>query len=252
MDALRRSDAYAYLDQSLLAPRPRAAKANKEVSLMRTILEYGVRLGVLSANPFDAVARLPTMGRDVYVADEDLALAVEVGHRFGGPSLIVALALKTAFLCLRRSSEVRGLTRQQIGAAGIQWTAAKRRRMQQGRSGLILWSDDLRATIGEALAIERPFAPRSDYVFGNLRGDRYTKGGWKCALARLMRACVDEAADRGVTFTPFSLQDCRPKGVTDKLRRGDPDVLDATMHMSERMVRQVYDRRRVLVAMPAI
>jgi len=65
-----------------------------------------------------------------------------------------------------------------------------------------------------------------------------------------MRACVDDAAKRAISFTPFSMQDCRPKGVTDKLQRGDHDVLDATMHTSERMLRQVYDRRRVLVARP--
>ena len=52
-------------------------------------------------------------------------------------------------------------------------------------------------------------------------------------------------------FTPFSLQDCRPKGVSDKLARGDLDVLDATLHTSERMVRSVYDRRRTRVAKPA-
>src|SRR5260221_3751967 len=55
--ALRRCDAYRYLDQSLLAKRHRAAKANKEISLMHTILEYGVRLGMLDANPFDGVTR---------------------------------------------------------------------------------------------------------------------------------------------------------------------------------------------------
>jgi hypothetical protein len=29
-------------------------------------------------------------------------------------------------------------------------------------------------------------------------------------------------------------------------------VLEATMHTTERMLRQVYDRRRVLVATPAL
>ena len=56
---------------------------------------------------------------------------------------------------------------------------------------------------------------------------------------------------RSKPFTPFSLQDCRPKGVSDKLARGDLDVLDATLHTSERMVRSVYDRRRTRVAKPA-
>ena len=40
-------------------------------------------------------------------------------------------------------------------------------------------------------------------------------------------------------------------GVSDKLARGDRDVQDATLHTSERMVRQVYDRRRERRAKPA-
>lgn len=33
--------------------------------------------------------------------------------------------------------------------------------------------------------------------------------------------------------------------------RGNTDVMEATMHTSERMVRQIYDRRRVRVAKSA-
>lgn len=40
-------------------------------------------------------------------------------------------------------------------------------------------------------------------------------------------------------------------GVSDKLARGNSDTIDATLHSSERMIRQVYDRRRVRVAKPA-
>jgi hypothetical protein len=144
------------------------------------------------------------------------------------------------------------LTRAQLGEAGIQWTATKRRTGRGCRSGLILWSNELRATIDEALAIERPLVTCSWFVFGNLKGQSYTRGGWKCALSKLMKACVVEAAERGMSFTPFSLQYCRPKGVTAKLERGDHDALEATMHNSERTLRQVYDPRRVLIARPAM
>lgn len=65
-----------------------------------------------------------------------------------------------------------------------------------------------------------------------------------------MKACDEQARTEGQPFTPFSLQNCRPKGVSDKLARGDADVMEATLHTSERMVRQVYDRRRVRVAKP--
>ncbi len=254
---LQRSDAYRYLDTCLVARdkegnlRPRLAKGNKEISLAYKMLEWGVRRQWLSTNPFSGVERLVTAKTDRLVSDAEMALAVEVGRKMGGPQLICALALKTAWLCLRRSVEVRAFTRDMIGDDGIAWKAAKRQRGQSAMVGLIEWSDELRATIDEALAIKRHKLAGSWYVFGNLDGQKYTKGGWKATLAKLMNECVAEAERRGIAFQKFSLQDCRPKGVTEKMARGDHDTVDATMHTSERMVRQVYDRRRVRVAKPA-
>ena len=69
-------------------------------------------------------------------------------------------------------------------------------------------------------------------------------------LHDLMQACVSEAQNRNLTFEPFSLQDCRPKGVSDKLAMGQTDTQDATGHASGRMIRQVYDRRQVKKAKP--
>ncbi len=254
---LEKADAYEYLDACLLAkdkngkPRPRPEKGNKEIALMRTILEWGVRVRAVKANAFSGVEKLVTNKTDRLVATSELDLALEVGRRMGGPQYIVALALKTAWLCLRRSVEVRAFTRDQIGEDGISWRGAKRQAGQAEKLGLIEWSPDLRATVDEALAIKRNKLAGSWYVFGNLSGQRYTKGGWKKTLSVLMTECVAEAAKRKVAFRPFSLQDCRPMGVSDKLARGDPDTVDATLHSSERMVRQVYDRRRVRVAKPA-
>ncbi|WP_322999989.1 hypothetical protein [Castellaniella sp.] len=246
---LTKTDAYAYLDACVKASR--AAKGNKEVSLMRVILEYGVRLGLITANPFDGVKKNKTAEYDRLVTSEEIALAERVGREMGGPQLIVALALKTAWLCLKRSVEVRALTRPQITDAGIEWVAAKRRRGAVPRVGIIEWSPELRATIDDALEIKRYDLAGEWYVFGNLSGERYTKGGWKATLARLMGRCVEVATKEGIQFEPFSLQDCRPKGVSDKLARGDADVMEATLHTSERMIRKTYDRRRVRRAKPA-
>lgn len=254
---LGKGDAYEYLDACLLAkapdgsPRPRPEKGNKEIALARTMLEWGVRRRWVDANPFDGVSKLAHTRNARLVSDQELALAVDVGRQLGGPQHIVALALRVAYLCVRRSVEVRALTRDQIGEAGVEWQAAKRQRGQPERLGLIEWSPELRAVIDEALAFKRNRLAGSWYVFGNMAGQRYTKGGWKATLAKLMTECAAEAARRRIAFQPFSLQDCRPKGVSDKLARGDADTLDATMHSSERMIRQVYDRRRRRVAKPA-
>lgn len=254
---IKKGDAYDYLDACLLArdskgqPRPRAAKGNKEIALGRVILEYAVRTRRIDTNPFNNVEKLATQKRDRYVTDAELALALEVGRRMGGPQHIVALALKTAFLCVRRSIEVRGLTRSQIKADGIEWQSAKRQRGEAAKLGMIEWSPELKKTVDEALSFTRWDASDATYVFGNMRGEQYTKGGWKATLEKLMNECVQEAIKRKIKFEKFSLQDCRPKGVSDKMARGDLDVVDATMHSSERMVRQVYDRRRIRIAKPA-
>lgn len=253
---LEKADAYAYLDACLLAkdklgkPRPRPEKGNKEISLARVILEYGVRVRSIEVNPFTGFEKLVTRKTDRLVSDQELALAVEVGRKMGAPQHIVALALRTAWLCVRRSVEVRALTRDSITEAGLMWKAAKRQKGGADKVALIEWSDQLKATIDEALAVKRNKLAGSWFVFGNLSGQRYTKGGWKATLSKLMAECVAEAERRKIAFLPFSLQDCRPKGVSDKLEQGDIDTMDATMHSSERMIRQVYDRRRVRVAKP--
>lgn len=248
VSVMEKPDAYAYLDACALAGRP--AKGNKEIALMRLILEYAVRKGVIKANPFYGVEQLRTQGTDRLVTDVEMALAVEMGRMMGGPYLIVALGLKTAWLCLRRSVEVRALTSDQIAAGGIEWKAAKRQRGQAQMMGLIEWSPELRKTIDEVLAVRRNKTAGDYLVFGNMSGQKYTKGGWKKMLSGLMAECEKVAGQRKIEFRKFSLQDCRPKGVTDKLTQGDSDVMDATMHTNERMIKQVYDRRRVRVAKP--
>lgn len=253
---LIKSDAYAYLDACEQAvdkngdPRPRSAKGNKEISLMRTILEYGIRIGVVKSNPFDGVQKLKTLKTDRWVTDAELALTLRVGREMGGPQHIVALALQTAWLCVRRSVEVRAMTRDQVTKEGILWLAAKRQKGHAQKLGLIEWSDELRLVIDEALAIKRNKLAGDKYIFGNLQGQPYTKGGWKKSLSNLMVKCQEKALQEELAFQPFSLQDCRPKGVSDKLAQGDKDVMDATLHTSERMVKQVYDRRRTRVAKP--
>lgn len=243
-----KSDAYSYLDACAQAERPE--KGNKEISLMRTILEYGVRLNKISVNPFDKVTKLKTIKQARYVSDYELELALLVGRQLGGSRLIVALALRTAYLCVRRSVEVRSMTREQITPEGLVWTAAKRQKSQSKLMGLIEWSDELRSVIEEALAVKRNHLAGTSYVFGNLQGQRYTKGGWKKTLFELMKHCSVKALADGQNFQPFSLQDCRPKGVSDKLAQGDLDVLDATLHTSDRMMKQTYDRRKLRVAKP--
>jgi integrase len=243
--AITKTDGYIYLDACVQAARPE--KGNKEISLLRAILEYGVRIGRIDANPLTGIRKNKAAKKRRFVSDDEMALAVEMGRRKGGACHIVALALKTAWLCVRRSVEVRGITRDAIREDGILWRDGKSKTKPPA---LIEWTDELRATLNEVLTIKRLHVAGSLYVFGNMRGQRYTRSGWKTMLRQLMSACATEAEKRGIEFTPFSLQDCRPKGVSDKLASGQIDAQDATGHTSDRMIRQVYDRRAIKKAKP--
>lgn len=116
---------------------------------------------------------------------------------------------------------------------------------------LIEWSPKLKATIEEAHPVKRFGVAGTMFVFGNMRGQRFTKGCWKAMLDDLMRECEKIAAKRKTAFRTFSLQDCRPKGVSDKLERGDTDTQNGTLHSDGKMIAKVYDRRQTKRATPS-
>jgi integrase len=242
---IEKSAAYQYLDECVIANRPE--KGNKEISLMQAIFEYGIRINRVLENPFNKVRKNKTAVSKRYVTDAEIDLAVEMGRKAGGSRHIVALALKTAWLCLRRSVEVRSVQTSAVTPTGIIWHDGK---SKIKAPILMTWTPELKNTIDEVIAIKRNNASGTQFLFGNLRGNQYTKGGWKSILVDLMSDCVAEAKKRGISFQQFSLQDCRPKGVSDKLDSGQTDTQDATGHTSERMIRVVYDRRQLKKATP--
>lgn len=238
---------YQYLEHHEMAGR--AKKANKEIALARLILEYAVRKGMIAVNPFDKISYNKSVEEEKrYVTDEEMAIVVDTGRALGGPYHIIALALKTAWLCVRRSVEVRTITRDAIQDAGIIWTDSKSKTKPKIT---IEWSPELRETIDEVLAIKRNNLAGSWLLFGNLRGQRYTKSGWGKLLGTLMATAELQAQALEIPFEHFSLQDCRPKGVTDKLEQGHTDTKDATLHTSEAMIVRHYDRRKTKKATPA-
>jgi integrase len=63
-------------------------------------------------------------------------------------------------------------------------------------------------------------------------------------LRRLTEHDRKKAAEEGIAFQRFTLKDMRPAAVTDRVDAGDENITNATGHSSDRMVRQVYDRRK--------
>lgn len=243
---LRKGMALKYLEANAKAGRPE--KANKEIGLARLILEYAIRLEMIEVNPFDKFTKNETVKQTRYVTDDEMMVVVEAGRMMGGPYHIIAMALKTAWLCVRRSFEVRNIPSTAVKEAGMLWTDSKH---PTKPTILIEWSPELRATIAEVQAIQRNKDAGTEYLFGNMMGEPYTKSGWGKLLGTLMATAELYAEALELPFQHFSLQDCRPKGVSDKLTRGDTDTQDATLHSDGKMIARVYDRRTNKKATPA-
>lgn len=105
------------------------------------------------------------------VTPQELALAVELDRKIEGPQYVVAMALQTAYLCVRRSVEVRASTRYAITDQGIRW---KDRKEPNKPAILIEWMPEPRTTITETLAIKRNKASGTMYLLGNMQGQKYT------------------------------------------------------------------------------
>lgn len=245
---------YAYIDERTKANNA-PVKAGKEITLLSSILNYGCRIGLISINVAKEIQRDRGRPSTVRVEWEQVEFLCEVGKEAGGAYAIMGLAAQFAWLTTKRSNEVRNFTRPQITTEGCVFKASKRRAGAAPKTGLTKWSPLLRATVDEALAIKRwgNNSIPARYLFGNMAGEPYTKGGWKANWTKLHDKAAKKAAEEGKIWRlRFSLQDCRPGGVTEKEERGDTDTVDATLHSSPRMIQQVYDRRSVKKSKPAL
>ena len=231
---------YGYLAARADAGAP--AKANKEIALLSAIFEYGRTRGELETNPCRDIKYNPTRPSDKYVKTEHLEFALDEARRRGGSYQIQALCFYAAFLTTSRPSEMRELTRKAITPLGLEIVVGKARATQTVKKKLIEWSPKLRATIDEAVALQRT---PGLLIFSNTSGQQYTRSGWTTIWTRLMGYCEKRAEAEGVTFERFTLKDMRPKGVTERKERGDVNIKDATGHSDDRMIDKTYDRRRV-------
>jgi integrase len=221
------------------------AKANKEIALLSAVLEYGRRQGVLETNPCRGIKYNKTKAKTKYVEQAEVDLVMRVARERGGSYLILALCLRVAYLTVSRPDEMRWLMRHGVGPLGVKLPLGKRKGGQAQKHKLIEWSPELRAAMDEAISLQRT---TSMYVFGNTNGQPYTTSGFNTILRRLMVHCAKKAEEEGAVFIRFTLSDMRPAAVTDRMDEGDADITNATGHNSERMVKQVYDRRKTKAA----
>lgn len=157
----------------------KGARGNKEMAVLSSVYNHGMRIRACISNPCRGVRRNPEKARTLYVEDESLRKALRrapTGYRH---------LLWAAYLTGFRQKDLRNLTRDGVLPDGI-----KVRQSKDGKHELRLWSESLRKVVrkelerADAIAAERG-RPPSQYVFTNERGQHWSMSAVQSARRRL-------------------------------------------------------------------
>ncbi len=170
-DDLTLQDVAAYLEMRDQAGR--AAIGNKEMAVLSSIYDYGLRIRACVLNPCRGVRRNRERARTCYVDDVSLRRAL----RYAKPGL--RHLLWAAYLTGFRQKDLRNLTRDNLQPDGIEVRQSK-----DGKHELRLWTESLRKVVRRALS-----RSNTRYVFTNEFGEHWSAEAVKSAMRRLkMRA----------------------------------------------------------------
>lgn len=169
-DDLTAQDVAAYLE--MREQQGHAARGNREIAVLSSIYNHGMRIRACVMNPCKGVRRNREEPRTYYISDESLRVAM----RNANPGLrhLIWAAYLTGF----RQRDLRNLTRENITPDGLKVIQSK-----DGKHEVRLWSESLRKVVRRALE-------RSDcnYVFTNERGQHFSKEAVTSAMGRLKAA----------------------------------------------------------------
>jgi len=238
-EQIKTKHVYGYL--AARADNGAPAKANKEIALLSAILEYARTRGELEQNPCRDIRYNPTTVSTKLVEDAHLELALDEARKRGGQYHVLGLCFYVAYLTTSRPSEMRGMTRASITEEGLKIPIGKKRATQVQKYKLVQWSPALRTAVDEALALQK----RLVCLFWKHRRARVHPRGWATIWTRLMKYCEARAKAEGTTFERFALKDMRPMSVTERVSVGETNIINATGHVDERMIRKTYDRNTV-------
>jgi len=238
-DKIRPMHIYQYLHKYRGAESP--IRANREIALFSKLFSGLVSAGVLDINPCMGVERNEEVARDRLVSEREFDAFLlflregktdTSGNRTGSTEarVRVAIAAEIAYLTSKAQGQVLKLMRSQISEEGVRFPGRKR-----GVRTLVEWTPRLRAIIQEA--IEQPARIVPVYVIHNEGGQPYTSDGFKTLWQRAMNEWEEMGNER------FTFHDIRAKAVTDVIEQGRK-ASDLTGHVDDRVIAQVYDRRR--------
>ncbi|MBN9462673.1 MAG: tyrosine-type recombinase/integrase [Burkholderiales bacterium] len=217
-----------------MAEKGRAVRANREIAAFGSMFDYGMRIGVVVANPCRGVKRNPEIPRDRGVTIAEMNALIAKAKARGVGSYMVALIGVMVAITGRRRVEIRRLMLTSITPEGIVGEESKAKRGRRGRAFLVQWSPTLREVVEEARALKRPAT--SIYLFASRTGGPYSDSGFKTTWNRIMSDYVEAGGEH------FTAHDLRALFVSKKLDRGE----DPQTHANPATTHRVYDRRRVV------
>jgi integrase len=218
--------------------RGRAApvRANREITFLKAVYSWARDQGLIRDNPCTGVKMNEEVPRDRLVSDDELTAFIKLAREDGDISTRAALAFQIAFLTGKGQGQILRLSRSQISDEGIEF--AKRK---GGARVLVTWSNELRATIDESLAMPSRISP--NFVVHTKTGSPYSSDGFKKGWQALMRKWVAQGGER------FTFHDSRAKATTDVIEQGRK-ASELTGHKLESTVTKIYDRRHIRKSAP--
>lgn len=212
--------------QEYIRRRGAPVRAAREVSLLSTILEHGIRLGLLKENPC-AHAKKPTTGkRTRYVQDHEYIAVKAIA------SPLIGCAMDLALLTGLRRGDLLRVKLADLREDGIH--------VAQGKTGkriIIAWDEDLRSAVQAARALPRPVSGL--YLLCNRRGLPYSDSGFSAMWQRTMTKAVKAGIER------FTFHDLRAKSGSDEDQLATAS--ERLGHESQAITRRVYRRKPTVV-----
>jgi integrase len=197
-------------------------QANREKSLLSSIMTKAVEWGAVSQNPCKQVPRLAERKRERYIGDQ------EYSNVFVLATPMMQIAMDLALLTSLRQGDLLSLERRHLTEDGIDIVTAK-----TNKRLIIEWSTELRSVVDRAFGI----SPRvRQFVICNLQGKRYTSDGFRTMWDRLMR----KAAESGAIAERFTFHDIRAKSLSDD------SAVAATLrsgHSDPKITNDIYRRK---------
>lgn len=227
---LRPMHCYEY--QAARAKKART-RANRELAALSSIMRFAVRLGLRDDNPTLKVERLREERRKRSPEAWELAEVMASGN----PMIRAYILIKV--LTGLRQGDMLALRRDQIDKSdegGLFHRVSK----ADNRERIMGWSDELRAAVAMAEAVQRPV--HSLYLFATRTGQQYTADGFRSIWHRAMRKALTRPGAK--LRESFTEHDIRAHTANEAERSGNIKRAQELLEHANEKTTAIYLRGR--------